>query len=250
MIIGFTMFRFFSDGTEQKRPADNPQDTASVAQDVAGEDINTGNDIADNHTNSDSVDFILHKKKQEEQQDVSSQPEPTAESKKPATKKPTPKTDQAVADKISGKPAQKIKQDSSNNTSVKPVPIPPQPGDGEEDDVADISPGQPIVLRGHGLPVMLVLQENINKQTASEGQHVSFKVVEPAMLKGNVIIPPGSVINGTIKGLGSRRMSIIFNMVHAKGRQMRLDRSEAGASMENVFSGNTFRVNLRGVLNP
>lgn len=247
LVIGFTAFSFFSGGTEDNKLADNTRDTTSVIEEFSNDGITADNDVISNNANSDSINFILDKKKQEEQNTVTVQTEKTAtENKKPVTKKPTQKTVEAVADNTSKTPGQKI-EDTANNTSKKPAP---EPGNDEDDDVADVALNQPIKLRGHGMPVMLALRENISKQTASEGQPVSFKVVEPAMLKGNVIIPSGSVINGTIKGLGSRRMSIIFNSVSANGRHMRLDRSEAGASMEKVFSGNTFRINLNGTLNP
>lgn len=248
LIIGVTAFSFFSGGTEDNKIADNTRDTTSVTEEFSNDGITAENDVVSNNANSDSINFILNKKKQEEQNTVTVQTEKIAtENKKPVTKKPAQKTVEAVADNTSKTPGQKIEQDTANNTAKKPDP---KPGNDEDDDVADVALNQPIKLRGHGMPVMLALRENINKQTASEGQHISFKVVEPAMLKGNVIIPSGSVIDGTIKGLGSRRMSIIFNSVSANGRHMRLDRSEAGASMEKVFSGNSFRINLNGTLNP
>lgn len=248
LIAGFTAFSFFSGGTENNNLADNTQDTTSVVQDFSNDGMTADNDVVSNTVNTDSINFILDKKKQEEQNTVTVQTEKiTTENKKPVAKKPTQKTVEAIADNSSKTPGQKVEQDTANSKPKNPTA---ETNNDEDDAVADIIPGQPIKLRGHGMPVMLALRENLSKKTASEGQHISFKVVEPAMLKGNVIIPSGSVINATIKGLGLIRMSIIFNSVNVNGKQMRLDRSEAGASMEKVFSGNTFKVNVNGTLNP
>jgi serine/threonine-protein kinase len=235
LVIAFTMFRAFTPAPETKSEDGILQDTTIFAQ-GGTEDISTvDNTLAEDDTgNDEAVNFIVNKKKQEEQQQKVVTIKPDKGGNK--DKQPAPK-----------KPEQKIVQQAQNTETPKPTPSRPEK---EDDDTDHIVAGQPIKLRGRGLPVMLVLQESINKQTANEGQHVSFKVVEPAMLKGTVIIPSGSVISGTIKGLGSHRMSIIFNTVNAKGKKMRLERSEAGASMSNVFSGNAFRVNLRGILTP
>ncbi|HEX5152619.1 MAG TPA: protein kinase [Parafilimonas sp.] len=245
LVIGITAFALFSGRTGDNKLADNVQDTTTVTQDVSNDDVATDNNlVTGNNVNNDSINFILNKEKQEEQQTVLPvQTEKiTTDNKKPATKKPTQKTVEAVGGKTPEKPTE-VEQEAASKTPEKPAPE-------TDDDDAAVSLSGPIKLRGHGMPVMLALRENLSKKTASEGQHITFKVVEPAMLKGNVIIPSGSVINATIKGLGLIRMSIIFNSVNVNGKQMRLDRSEAGASMEKVFSGNTFKINLNGTLNP
>ncbi len=236
LIIGFTLFKVFSDGnkkTENSAIADSTQSTPQT-QSVMLED-NPGS-----NTNNDSLSFALNDKKQEDSIDniekiiVQKEIKPTS-NKKPTTQnkeseKPKPSEDKPEESKPEVKP-QKVEEDNNDNASTNNIK-------------------EPISLRGRGVPVTLMLRENLSKETAHEGDPVSFKVVEPGLYKDEVLIPQGSVVNGTIKGIGVIRMSIIFNSITIRGRNYHLSKSEAGASKETVLSGRSFKSSIKGIISP
>ena len=97
---------------------------------------------------------------------------------------------------------------------------------------------------------MLSLRENITPETAEDGQAVSFKVVAPVEMRGDIIIPVGAVIHGSIKKIGKIRMDLTFNSVTARGRSMRLEGSESSGNIRSVLSKGSFKTGLRGTLYP
>ncbi|GAB3431669.1 serine/threonine protein kinase [Niabella aquatica] len=245
IILLFTLITFFPDTHEPESKLQN-----GIITDP--EQIPAGNnmveDITENKMNNDSINFILNKKKQNEsqlallQQKVINPGAASTGSKKPEQRPSA----QNNGSSTSVKPGQA-------DTKPKPQPqVTPRPdvAEAEENDPDDVASGGPITLRGRGMPVVIALRENLSKETAIEGQQITFKLLEPGMLRGEVILPKGTVLHGKIKGLGSRRMSIVFNSLNARGRTARLDRSEIGASMETVFSGKGFKTSLRGTLVP
>lgn len=244
-ILVFTLSQLFSSGDRQP---DNDGSTSFDNTQAGEEQVNLADDAASTNKNNDSIHFLLNKKKAEEQQLVLVQQENNSGGGggSASTKKPEEKpTSQNAGSGTSVKPGQ---------SDVKPKPKPkpqvtPRPDvvEAEENDPDDVASNGPLKLR---MPVVIALRENLSKETASEGQQVTFKLLEPGMLRGEVILPKGTVLYGKIKGLGSRRMSIIFLSLNARGRTARLDRSEIGASMETVFSGKSFKTSLRGTLIP
>lgn len=236
LLAGFTFFKLLAPA-----PASVSDDVeAKILPEVSltEEPEALGSPVEGLGNNSDSMLLILNKKKQEEPQLAISQQNPArpaVDAKKPVLVKVP------GGSSVASKPGQN-----------KPVPAAvtqkdPEPEANHPGDVVDAGP---IKLRGHGMPVTIMLQESLSRATAFEGQPISFKVTEPAMLKNEVILPRGAVLYATIKGLGARRMSIVFNKVSARGRSMRMDRSEMGAGMETVFSGKSFKASLRGTLIP
>lgn len=146
-------------------------------------------------------------------------------SKRPVEKKPQPSKPQVQEDKPQPQP------------QPKPGEITPEPGISE-----------PVRLR---VSVMLALRENLTPETAYEGQSVSFRVVKPVSLRGKTVIPEGSVLHGIIKGIGSKRIALVFQSISVSGGSLTLDRSETGAWKDQVLSkGNIFKASLKGVLNP
>ena len=97
---------------------------------------------------------------------------------------------------------------------------------------------------------LLSLRNSITREEAYNGQSVSFKVLESVNLKGKTIIPAGSIIYGNIEKIGKIRMDLQFNSVSIHGRSHRLERSGSSANIKAVFSSNSFKVGLRGVLYP
>ncbi|MGC4232563.1 MAG: protein kinase [Niabella sp.] len=243
-VVVFTLSQLFSSGNRQP---DDDGSTPLMSDNTppGDEQVPLAEDVSVSNKNNDSIHFLLNKKKEEEQQLVLVQQGNnagagggSASTKKPG-EKPSP-------------------QNTGSSASVKPGPsdtkpkpqVTPRPDEAEENDPDDVASKGPIALRGRGMPVVIALRENLSKETASEGQQITFKLLEPGMLRGEVILPKGTILYGKIKGLGSRRMSIVFNSLNARGRTARLDRSEIGASMETVFSGKSFKTSLRGVLVP
>lgn len=238
-ILAFVLFITFSPGSND---AENDQDNNIVNNIEQTETDNTmAEDITENKVNNDSISFILNKKKQDDNPLAVSLQEsgtPSVNSKKPGQKP------QNTGNSTSVKPGQA-------ETKPKPQVTPgPAVEEAEENDPDDVASKGPIALRGRGMLVVIALRENVSRQTANEGQQVTFKLLEPGMLRGEVILPKGTILYGKIKGLGSRRMSIIFNSLNARGRTARLDRSEIGANIETVFSGKSFKTSLRGTLVP
>ncbi len=243
-VLVFTLSQLFSSGN--KKPDDDGSTPLISDHTPPGEEQGPlADDASLSNKNNDSIYFLLNKKKEEEQQLVLVQQGNNAGGGSAATKKPGEKpSQQNTGSSASVKPG-------ASDTKPKPKPqVTPRPDEAEENDPDDVASKGPIALRGRGIPVVIALRENLSKETASEGQQITFKLLEPGMLRGEVILPKGTVLYGKIKGLGSRRMSIIFVSLNARGRTARLDRSEIGASMETVFSGKSFKTSLRGILVP
>ena len=235
LIVLFTLFKVLSP-TSENVTSDEP---AMLSENTTASD-QENSQISENveeKVNNDSINFLLIKKKQEEA--LLAEQQNNNENKKPASSK---KPDRKPASQ-NGDNAGTVKPGSDESDPQRK----PKPTEEAEDDNIGVASG-PINLRGRGIPISIALRENLTKETANEGQHISFRVTEAGRLKDKVIVPAGSVIHGTIKGLGSRRMSIVFNSVSTGGRNMRLERSEIGASMETVFSGKSFKTGLRGIL--
>ena len=243
-VVIFTLSQLFSSGNRQ---SDDDGSTRLISDNrpPGEEQVPLAEDASVSNKNNDSIHFLLNKKKEEEQQLVLVQQGNNAGAGSASTKKPGEKpSSQNTGSDASVKPV-------PSDTKPKPKPqVTPGPDEAEENDPDDVASKGPIALRGRGMPVVIALRENLSKETASEGQAITFKLLEPGMLRGEVILPKGTVLYGKIKGLGSRRMSIVFNSLNARGRTARLDRSEIGASMETVFSGKSFKTSLRGTLIP
>lgn len=140
----------------------------------------------------------------------------------------------------------KVTPGPAQNTEPDPAPQ-PQPKPAQEETVSS-SITSTIRLR---VNAMIALRENLTMESAKEGQSVSFRVTEPVIYKNDVLFPAGSVINGSIKGIGSKRIAIIFHSVMAGGKRYSLEKSESGGWKEDVLNqGNAFKVGLRGTLVP
>lgn len=168
--------------------------------------------------NEDSINLILNKKKKEENKGQSEQ--------------------SGISDKKPAENTNSKKPGKTENEEPPPKPAPkPEP--------PLIS--EPVKLRASAI---LLLRENITPETAEDGQAVSFKVVAPVEMRGDVIIPSGAIIHGRIKKIGKIRMDLTFNSVTARGRSMRLERSESSGNIRNVLSKESFKTGLRGTMYP
>ncbi len=211
-----------------------------AAVEDTGDDATTGDLIADNTDNqpdniqpiqavpnTDSLYSVLNKKKEEE----SIKPLPSAP-KKPAGQQN--KQSAAASDKkpVQGKPPREV--------TPRPEPAPAVPKE-------PVVFTEPLKLRAS---VFLSLRENLTEKTAKEGEAISFQVMKPVVMRGTTVIPAGAVLHGSIKGIGSKRISIVFNSVSAKGKNMRLERTETGAWLSDVFSRGSFKAGLKGILYP
>lgn len=249
IIIAFALFNLFGSGTDQKDNFKNKLNNPGNANNDESNNLDEAN--SDAKVNNDSINFLLNKKKQDDalvvvsQQENNGSNDNATNSKKPETMPGSSNgTSSPKPSHPESKPQHKPKPQDKPQEKPKPQPKP------EQDKEETVTLHEPIKLRGRGISINIALRENLTKEKASEGQSISFKVTSAGIFDDKVMIPAGSVIYGTIKGLGSRRMSIIFNSVNARGRSMRLERSEIGASMETVFSGQSFRTGLRGILVP
>lgn len=232
VVLSFIYFILFTGNNSN----DDQQDTGAAGSSVLNEDSSSLTELNNDHqSNNDSLLLLLNKKKQEDslnniQNDLNKRLVDAGSSKKPENKKPEATT-------------------TENKKPGKPKPESEKKPD-EDNSASTFSTKEPINLRGRGIPLTIALRENLSKETANEGDHVSFKVLDPGLYKDEVVIPQGSIIHGTIKGIGVIRMSIIFNSITIRGRTLHLNRCEAGANKETVFSGKSFRIGLRGTLNP
>jgi len=224
LIIVFTLFKVFSGNDED--PAESSGAIGSSS--VSASEPDLVEDFSSSTKKNDSANFLFDKKKLEDSLANVQITNQTSENVRP-NKKPS----------------------TQENKTIKPKPeVKPQKVEEEDNNSASESFREPISLRGGGVPVTLVLRENLTKENAHEGDRISFRVVESGLYKDEVLIPSGSVVHGTIKGIGVIRMSIIFNSITIKSRSFHLSKSEAGAGKEAVFSGKSFKSSIRGTLSP
>ncbi len=234
-VILFTLFQLFSTSSED--PSNDRSAPVTDNTTASEENFNLVDDHSAINKKDDSLLFLLNKKKQEEAPLVV-----TVENK--------PGAEGSVSTKKPGeKPSSQTTGLKPGQAETKPRPA-PEVVDNGENDPDDVASRGPIALRGRGMPLVIALRENLSKETASEGQQVTFKLLEPGLLRGEVILPKGTVLYGKIKGLGVRRMSIVLTSLEARGRSGRLEGAEIGAGMETVFSGEGFRTSLRGTIIP
>ncbi|MBK7097958.1 MAG: protein kinase [Sphingobacteriales bacterium] len=219
ILVVFSIYKIFS----SSGPATDENKDSPVAvhnnSNVAGSDEEK---IATNPeqpaANEDSINFIINKKKQEEN-----------------------KVQPGQSGAIDKKPAENTNSKKPGKTENEEPP--PKPAPKPEPPLIS----EPVKLRASAI---LSLRENITPETAVDGQAVSFKVVEPVEMRGDIIIPAGAVIHGSIKKIGKIRMDLTFNSVTARGRSMRLERSESSGNIRNVLSKGSFKTGLRGTMYP
>lgn len=240
LFLVFVLFKIFLHPTPAPAQiADNGNGQNDVTTDSIANQQQTETQQSYN-TSSDSINFIVNKTKEE------------------ANKQKEANTNDAGKDanirQVEEKKPKKQEEKEVSNVAPKPKPKPKPEPDAKPEPLPKPEPepattlSSPVNLR---TAAIISLRENVTPETAQDGQPVSFKVQEPVEMKGQMIIPAGSVIYGNIKKIGRIRMDIIFNSVSIHGRSIRLERSESSGNIRDVLSpGNSFKIGLRGTLAP
>jgi eukaryotic-like serine/threonine-protein kinase len=95
------------------------------------------------------------------------------------------------------------------------------------------------------LEVDLLLLDDINLETAQEGQTLDFRVQNSVQFDGQTIIPKGATASGYIKKLTQKKISIAFNTVKSvRGQSLRLQSTELSGKFEEMLQSKSYTVML------
>ncbi|TXH20246.1 MAG: serine/threonine protein kinase [Chitinophagaceae bacterium] len=229
LLILFALFKLF---TSDKVTNDATDETTTS---------NGTNNVSDEHqnllpteqsiSNTDSLMAIINNNKEESNTENTQQGQNSNNNSASTGNSSSNKKPEKVATENNEKnPKRPIDDEDANDK--KPVPS---------------SITEPIKLR---VDATLALRENISPENAQDGQSVSFKVLQPVIIKGRTVIPSGAIIHGNIERLGKIRMDLRFNSVYFRGNSHALEGSRTSTNIKNALSSNSFKVGLRGTLQP
>jgi eukaryotic-like serine/threonine-protein kinase len=95
------------------------------------------------------------------------------------------------------------------------------------------------------LEVDLLLLDDIDLETAQEGQSLDFRVQNSVQFDGQTIIPKGATASGYIKKLTQKKISISFNTVKSvRGQSLRLQSTELSGKFEEMLQSKSYTVML------
>ncbi len=95
------------------------------------------------------------------------------------------------------------------------------------------------------LEVDLLLLDDIDLETAQEGQSLDFRVQNSVQFDGQTIILKGATASGYIKKLTQKKISISFNTVKSvRGQSLRLQSTELSGKFEEMLQSKSYTVML------
>jgi serine/threonine protein kinase len=95
------------------------------------------------------------------------------------------------------------------------------------------------------LEVDLLLLDDIDLETAQEGQSLDFRVQNSVQFDGQTIIPKGAMASGYIKKLTQKKISISFNTVKSvRGQSLRFQSTELSGRFDEMLQSKSYTVLL------
>jgi serine/threonine protein kinase len=95
------------------------------------------------------------------------------------------------------------------------------------------------------LEVDLLLLDDIDLETAQEGQSLDFRVQNSVQFDGQTIIPKGATASGYIKKLTQKKISISFNTVKSvRGQSLRFQSTELSGRFDEMLQSKSYTVLL------